>query len=245
METAIQEHIALCCKQLKLNQEIAENCFDIQGDTNQDYLLKVLRTEVEGREQRRNNRFLKSAGFYSMKTFEGYSFEGIQIPNSITVDDIKKGRFIEKNENLILYGNVGAGKTHMAIATGVNACAHGYKVGFYRTAALVNMLNEKKKGGILGKFMKKLMTLDLLICDEWGFVPVDRDGAQLLFQVISEYYERKSLIITTNLEFSKWVNVFYSEQMTNAMIDRIIHYSHLLLFERESYRTENSLMRKT
>lgn len=244
MESEIQEQIAYCCKKLKLNQSIAQSCFDIEGKNNQEYLLNVLRLEMEGRRQRRRNRLLKNAGFYSMKTFEGYSFEGIRIPNSITVDDIKNCRFIEKKENLILYGNVGSGKTHMATATGINACGMGYKVGFYRTAALVNMLNEKKKGGMLGKFMKKLMTLDLLICDEWGFVPVDRDGAQLLFQVISEYYERKSLMITTNLEFSKWVNVFYSEQMTNAMIDRIIHYSHLLLFERDSYRTENSLMRK-
>ncbi|MBN1623589.1 MAG: IS21-like element helper ATPase IstB [Clostridia bacterium] len=241
----MQEQIALCCKTLKLNQAIAQTCFEIEGSNNQEYLLNVLRLEIEGREERRRNRLLKGAGFYSMKTFEGYSFEGIRIPDSINVDDIKEGRFIEKKENLILYGNVGAGKTHMAIATGINACGKGYRVGFYRTAALVNLLNEKKKGGMLGSLMKKLMDLDLLICDEWGFVPVDRDGAQLLFQVVSEYYERKSLIITTNLEFSKWVNVFYSEQMTNAMIDRIIHYSHLLLFERDSYRTENSLMRKS
>lgn len=244
MDTAIQEKIALCCKTLKLNQSIAQTCFEIEGNNNQEYLLNVLKLEIEGREQRRRNRLLKGAGFYSMKTFEGYSFEGIRIPDSITVEDIKEGRFIEKKENLILYGNVGAGKTHMAIATGINACGKGYRVGFYRTAALVNLLNEKKKGGMLGRLMKKLMDLDLLICDEWGFVPVDRDGAQLLFQVVSEYYERKSLMITTNLEFSKWVNIFYSEQMTNAMIDRIIHYSHLLLFERDSYRTENSLMRR-
>lgn len=169
-----------------------------------------------------------------------FKWNGIR---NYSFDGIKDCEFNKRKENLILYGNVGADKTHMATAIGVNACALGMSVGFYRVAALVNILNEMKKSGKLFRFMKKLSKLDLLICDEWGFVLVDRDGVQLLFHVISDCYEEKSLIITTNLKFSKWINVFYDEQMTTAMIDRIVHYSHLLIFERESYRTENSLMR--
>jgi DNA replication protein DnaC len=242
MNDIVQKQIAMCCKKLRLNKAIADNCFTVSADSNQEYLLKILESEICGREERRKNKLLNTAGFYSVKTFEGYNFDGIRIPMSISVEDIKNCAFVERNENLILYGNVGTGKTHLATAIGVNACNMGLNVGFYRTASLVNMLNEKKKSGDLGKFMRKIGKLDLLICDEWGFVPVDRDGGQLLFQVISDCYEQKSLIITTNLEFSKWVNVFYDEQMTAAMIDRIIHYSHLLIFERNSFRTENSIM---
>ena len=135
------------------------------------------------------------------------------------------------------------GKTHLATAIGVAACSIGKKVGFYTTANLVNLLSESKENGKLSAFMKKLISLDLLICDEWGYVPLAKDGSQLLFQVISECYERRSIIITTNLEFSKWVNVFYDEQMTAAMIDRLIHHSHLLLFEGSSYRMKNSIMK--
>ena len=118
------------------------------------------------------------------------------------------------------------------------------KVGFYRTAGLVNKLLEARQERELEKFFRKLSKLDLIICDEWGYVPLDKEGGQLLFQVISDCYETKSLIITTNLEFSKWVNIFYDQEMTAAMIDRLIHHSHLLLFQGESWRLKHSLANK-
>jgi len=107
----------------------------------------------------------------------------------------------------------------------------------------VNHLIRIHDGGDLQAFLKQIEKLDLLICDEWGYVPVHRDGAQLLFQVISACYEKRSLILTTNLEFSKWVNIFLDEAMTTAIIDRLVHYSHLLIFDGESHRVKNSLMR--
>ena len=114
---------------------------------------------------------------------------------------------------MIFYGNVGTGKTHLATAIGVKACSKGKVVRFFRTAALVNQLSNAQKKGELGQLLERLSKVDLLICDEWGYVPLDRDGSKLLFQVVSECYEQRSVIITTNLEFSKWVNIFY-EQMT-------------------------------
>lgn len=144
---------------------------------------------------------------------------------------------------MILYGNVGTGKTHLAIAVGVAACQRSKAVRFFRTAALVNQLSEAQKMGTLNRFLKQLFKADLIICDEWGYVPLDRDGSKLLFQVISDCYEQRSVIITTNLEFSKWVNIFYDEQMTAAMIDRLVHHGYLLLFEGQSYRIRNSLMK--
>ena len=150
--------------------------------------------------------------------------------------------FVQKKENLILYGTVGAGKTHLAIATGVAACNAGYKTRFIRTASLVNALLEAKKEGELSKFMKQIENLDLLICDEWGYVPLDREGTKLLFEVISQCYERKSLIITTNLEFSKWNDIFADPKITAALLDRIIHHAHVLDFtNRKSRRLQEAL----
>jgi len=101
-------------------------------------------------------------------------------------------------------------------------------------------LLEAKKNEELKKFLKQIEKTDLLICDEWGYIPFEKDGSQLLFQVISECYERRSLIITTNLEFGKWNSIFYDEKLTSAIIDRIIHHSHLLIFNGSSYRLKNS-----
>jgi len=159
------------------------------------------------------------------------------------VADLKEANFISKKKNLILYGNVGTGKTHLATAIGVEACKQGRIVRFFRTAALVNLLNDAQRKGELGQLLKKLSKAELLICDEWGYVPLDRDGSKLLFQVISECYEQRSVIITTNLEFSKWVNIFYDEQLTAALIDRLVHHSYLLIFDGQSYRIKNSLMK--
>ena len=152
--------------------------------------------------------------------------------------------FLARKENLILYGPVGTGKTHMATAIGVEACNQGKKVKFYRTAALVNDLNDAQTAGNLGKMLKQLSKLDLLICDEWGYIPLDRQGAQLLFQVVADCYEKRSIIITTNLEFSKWNGIFYDEKLTSAIIDRLVHHSHLLVFGGQSYRLTHSTIRK-
>jgi len=165
------------------------------------------------------------------------------INKKLSVGDLKEATFISEKKNLILYGNVGTGKTHLATAIGVEACKQGRIVQFFRTAALVNLLNDAQRKGELVQLLKKLSKAELLICDEWGYVPLDRDGSKLLFQVISECYEQRSVIITTNLEFSKWVNIFYDDQMTAALIDRLVHHSYLLIFDGQSYRIKNSLMK--
>lgn len=153
--------------------------------------------------------------------------------------------FVQEKQNLVLYGPVGVGKTHMAIAAGVVACQKGYKVRFYTVTELVLKLAEARKNGTLERLRSALNQQDLLILDEWGYVPVDRDGSELLFQVISDSYESKSLILTTNLEFSKWGGIFTDQQMAAAMIDRLVHHGHLLLFEGQSYRMQHALMRQT
>jgi DNA replication protein DnaC len=236
----MKEIIAQYCKELRLGKSIVENYQKIQAETNEEFLVKLLKLEIENRRVSRKNRYLKQANFEVMKTFEDYSFENVQIPKSITLEELQEGRFLGKKENLILYGPVGTGKTHMATAIGIAACNREKKVRFYRTATLVNELVEAKSNGTLKRFLKTLRKTDLLICDEWGYIPLDREGAQLLFQVIAERYERNSVIITTNLEFSKWNGIFYDEKLTSAIIDRLIHHCHLFVFAGKSYRLEHS-----
>ena len=132
----------------------------------------------------------------------------------------------------------------MAIAAGREACKRGHKTRFYTVAELVLTLSGARRDGKFDRFLKELNSLELLILDEWGYVPIDRDGAQLLFRVIADSYEQKSLILTTNLEFSKWGSVFTDDQMTAAMIDRLVHHGHMFIFDGNSFRMEHALMGK-
>lgn len=230
-------------KQLRLGSSIHKNYSKIQATDYTDFLAQLLKLETEQREITRKNRNLKGAGFDIIKTFDGYSFNNIQVPKAIDMEELKRAEFINNKENLILYGPVGTGKTHLATAIGVAACGNGKKVKFFRTATLVNKLGEAKSKGELQKFFKQIEKTDLLICDEWGYIPLDKEGAQLLFQIISECYEKRSVIITTNLEFSKWDGIFYDEKLTSAIIDRLVHHSHLFIHSGPSYRLTNSTMK--
>jgi DNA replication protein DnaC len=234
-----------CCKQLRLSATFAENAMTATGATNQEYLLEVLKTEIAYRNIKRRNLYLKKASFDNVKTFQNYDFEDITLPSGITVDLLKQAEFLSRQENLILYGRNGAGKSHLATAIGVEACMQGKKVRFYKTAALVNELVAAKANGTLLQLLKKLSKLDLLICDEWGYIPFDAEGSQLLFQVIADCYEKRSLIITTNIEFSKWNGIFYDDQLTAALIDRLVHHSHLIVFGGDSWRLKHSLMKQS
>ena len=237
------ELIKQYCKKLRLGTSMHKNYKEIEFIDHADFLAQLLKLEIDKREISRKNRYLKSAGFDLIKTFERYSFNNIQIPKTIDIEELKSVDFINKKENLILYGPVGTGKTHLATAIGVNACSNGKKVIYFRTATLVNQLSEAKSKGELSKFIKKVNKADLLICDEWGYIPFEKEGSQLLFQIISECYEKRSVILTTNLEFSKWDGIFYDEKLTSAIIDRLVHHSHLLVHSGPSYRLTNSIMK--
>lgn len=236
----LNSEIAACCKGLKLSRNLAEMSEKLQAESHQEYLFKLLKTELEHRESIRKDKLLKKAGFYYLKAFEGFRFDEVQLPASVSPEYLKNCEFLNNKTNLVMYGNVGTGKTYLSIALGVEACKKGIETRFFRTAALVNKLSEAKKTGTLSTFIKQILKAELVICDEWGYVPLDRTGAQLLFEVISECYERKTLIINTNIEFSRWVNVFYDEQMTGAILDRVLHHCHLLLFPGPSNRMRES-----
>ncbi|NPV43321.1 MAG: ATP-binding protein [Firmicutes bacterium] len=237
------ENIRNYCKELKLGTNIVKSIGTIKAESHEEFLAKILEIEIKHRETKRKDRYLKQAGFDVVKTFENYTFDHIEIPASIEIDDLKSVAFARRKENLILYGPVGTGKTHLATAIGVAACMNSMKVKFYRTAALVNELIDAKNNGTLKKLLKQIEQADLLVCDEWGYIPIDIDGAKLLYQVIAGCYEKKSIILTTNLEFSKWNNIFFDKKLTNAIIDRMVHHSHLITFNGPSYRLQNSLMK--
>lgn len=177
----LKEEIAACCKALKLGQNLVENYDKMKAVSHEEYLLELLKLDVARRKANRNERLLKSVGFYAIKAFADYSCDEIKLPSNLTPQELKDCKFVEEKKNLIFYGNVGTGKTHLATAIGVEASKKGLSVKFYRTAALVNRLREARKEGEISRILKALSKLDLLICDEWGYVPLDREGAQLLF----------------------------------------------------------------
>ena len=241
--TAVRERIAACCSRLRLRR-LTDHLDEVRATEPEAFLLELLESEVAHRDGTRIDRAIKMAGFYTPKYLSDFIFDEVTLPAAVTPSSLERLTFVDDRHNMILYGNVGTGKTHLATALGIAACKKGYKVQFWRTAAMVNHLIRIYDGGDLQPFLKQLEKLDLLILDEWGYVPVHRDGAQLLFQVISACYEKRSLILTTNLEFSKWVNIFFDEAMTTAIIDRLVHHSHLLIFDGESHRVKTSLMRQ-
>lgn len=217
----------------------------VEASTNEEYLLEILKKEIQHREEVRKERLIKNAGFYTRKHFDTFRFDEVSMPAGIDTDYMRTCRFIEEKKNLVFFGNTGSGKSHLAQAIGMEACKQGKNVKFFRTAALVNRLSEAKNEKTLSTFTKQLMKAQLIVLDEWGYVPLDRDGARLLFEIISECYETKSIIVTTNIEFSRWSTILYDEQMTSALLDRLLHHCYLLIFNGDSDRMKNSLIRLT
>ena len=177
-------------------------------------------------------------------SLDQFDFSTIPSVNKAMVLELAKGEYLAKNENVALVGNMGTGKTHVAIGLGLLACRQGKKVRFFTATGLVNDLVEAQEQHSLGRRLAQLQKLDLLILDEVGFVPFTSDGARRLFQVCAERYLKGSLLVTSNLEFSRWVEVFGDERMTGALLDRLTHRCHVLEFNGDSYRFKESLKRQ-
>lgn len=237
----MKAQIEAYAKRLKLSW-IREHYHEIEAENNLEYLLQLFEKEVQSREERKVNLLLKQAQLPKTGN-QSYQWEHIQIPQGIDRNAILQGEFISEKENLILYGGVGTGKTYLATLISLNAIhRYGRKVRFFTLASLANKLIEVNQNGSLSRFIKQLEKLDLLVLDELGYIPLNKEGAELLFQVISMCYENRSLVITTNLQFGQWNHVFGDPILTEAVIDRLIHHSHLLLFNGESFRYKESLI---
>jgi len=239
-----REEISGLLRRMAFSQTALRLCTEECSAAQEEFLLRVLESEAANREEVRKARYLREAGFPVYKTLEGYEYQTLRLPPTLSRADLAAGAFIKDKKNLVLYGPVGTGKTHLATALGVVACERGIRTRFFTAAQLVVRLSEAYAGGTLEKTLATILKAELLILDEWGYVPIDKHGAQLLFRIISDSYERRSLIITTNQEFSKWGSIFTDDQMAAAMIDRLAHHGHILLFEGESYRMKHALMRQ-
>jgi DNA replication protein DnaC len=240
----LRGELSIFCKKLMFSANTITLCETEATPRQEEFLHRVLGHEVENRERNRRTRLMNRARFPVYKTLEGYNHQGVKIPTSLEWSDLTEATFIQAKRNLVLYGPVGTGKTHLAIAIGLRACERGMTVRFYTVAELVMRLAEAKREGTLERLLSDIERTSLLILDEWGYVPVDKEGSQLLFRVIADSYESRSLVITTNLEFSKWGSIFTDDQMAAAMIDRLAHHGHLLVFEGESYRMKHALMKE-
>ena len=228
------------CKQIRLSSNLADLVLTTEAESHQEFFVKVFTEELKFREAKRYDKLIKTAGFYSVKTLKGFITDDIQFPVGAGIDELSTLDFVKEKFNICMYGGTGTGKTMLSTALGVLACKQGLTVKFYRTAALVNSLSEAKAAGTLSKIINKIDKASILILDEFGYVPVDRVGAQLLFDVVSECCEKKSIILNTNLEFSSWVNILYDQKMTAALISRLLHHCHLLLFTGSDMRLKQS-----
>lgn len=208
-----------------------------------EYLLGLLTAEHDSRQRARRQRLLRVARLPSYKTLEGYDWTAVRFPEDYGREPLTALDFIERRQDLVLFGDVGTGKTHLATALAAAACQEGIPARFFTTSALVMQLRRAKDEGRLDKELASLAKNRLLVIDELGYLPIDTEGARLLFQVISDAYETQSLILTTNLEFSRWGTVFGDDNMAAAVIDRIVHHGRLLQFRGESYCVKNALMK--
>lgn len=236
----IEKSIAECCKQLRLSSNFAGQAMIQKGDTAQEYLLNLLTHEIEYRMTRRKTKYLNTAGFPRRYTVNEFRTDEIDFPEGVNLGSLLELDFYHTGKNVIMYGGTGTGKTMLSILIGIAACNQEIPVKFYRTAGLINLFSESKAKGSLTALKKKLNSVDILILDEFGYVPYDRTGSQLLFDYLSEIHEQKSVILNTNLEFSQWVNVLYDQRMTTALIGRLTHHVELILFPGMNNRLRES-----
>ena len=238
----MKEQISIYQKKLKLSNNLIEIYPKIDANTNEEFLFELLKELHEDREEKRRIRNLNNAGFLVVKSLEDYDYSQIKFPDNIQLAELESLSFLDKKENLILYGAVGTGKTHLSVALGVKAISLGKKAVFYRVHDLINQLESDDERKV-ARVHKRINQADLLLLDEWGYLPLHQEGARLLFDIISTCYETKSVIITTNIEFGRWKGFLFDEKLTVAIVDRLVHHSHMLIFTGKSYRMINSLIK--
>ncbi len=205
------------------------------------FLLELTELELRIRSENREKRRLKEARFPLLKPLETFDFEAVPELDKRLVRDLAAGDYLKDRRNVILMGKSGAGKTHLATALGIEACRQSKRVRFVTGYALANDLVEARTERDLSRLLGKYARLDLLILDELGYVPFSKEGAELLFQILAERHERGSVIITTNLGFADWTQVFGDPNMTAALLDRLTHRAHIIECTWDSYRLKQSL----
>lgn len=230
------------CKELKTprikrdHESLAREAND-EGWPYEDYLLQLLESEVHARRKASAAQRLKQARFPDVKTLDQIDWKALQGVSRPKILELSSCEYLEKAEDVIVAGPIGTGKTHLAIALGVEATRRRKRVYFARVADLVRDLLEARDDRRLGRLQAKLLRVPLLILDEFGFVPFDRAGGEVLFNLLAERHERASTIVTSNLAFSEWVQVLGDEKLTTALLDRLANRAHVLMTKGKSYRS--------
>lgn len=236
-----QSRLEALCRQLRLShlpQAIPNNSIE----SKEEWLVSLLENELSCREELKTARLYKQAKFPVRRTLKDYEWhDHITLPNETTKDELISLSFIRQNENAVFVGTPGTGKTHLACALGQIATTAGIETRFWRVSDLVSELERQWKNHTLDTFKQRFSRVKLIILDEMGYVPFSKEGAELLFQLISDWYETKSIILTSNLEFSQWNKIFIDTRLTAALVDRLIHHAHILSFTGESFRLKNAL----
>lgn len=228
---------------LREHDKLARQCA-AEGVDHVRYLLRLAELELIDRERRLIERRIKQARFPTVKSLESFDFTVIPSLNKPLVLELARCEYIQRRENVIALGPSGTGKTHIALGLGLAACQQGLSVGFTAAAGLVHELMEARDEKRLSRQQRQLSRYHLLIIDELGFVPLSKTGAELLFEVFSQRYERGSTLITSNLPFDEWTEILGSERLTGALLDRLTHHVHILEMNGESYRLKQSRLRQ-
>lgn len=200
------------------------------------YLLALVEQEIHTREQNRIQRHVKAARFPVLKELADFDFSALPTLNKAHILDLARGEYISKRETLIFIGNPGLGKTHLSISLSLAACRQGRRVRFWTAAGLVNELLAAQAENRLHRLIALAQKQDLIVLDELGFIPFTPNGAHALFTFCSELYERTAMIITTNLQFANWIQLFGDERLTAALLDRLTHHAHIVELAGESFR---------
>ena len=214
------------------------------NETFEQYLLRLTELEVAARSANAVQARIRVAGFPVLKDFDTFDFTAVPHLSKPKVLELARGEWIEQRSNLCLLGSPGTGKTHVATALGLAACRQGKRVRFFTAATLVTQLEEAQKRYQLDRLLAQLDRTDLLICDELGYLSFSRGGAELLFQVFADRYGRRSLLVTSNLAFGEWGQVFQGERMTAALLDRLTHRCQIFEMNGESFRFRESMKSK-
>lgn len=223
--------------------KIARICAE-EGADHPRFLLRLAERELIERERRMVERRIRAAKFPAQKSMDSFDFKAIPSLNKMLVIELARCDYVERRENIIALGPSGTGKTHIALGLGLAACQRGMTVGFTTAAGIVNQLIEARDEKRLLRLQSGLGKLKLLIVDELGYVPLSPTGAELLFEVFSQRYERGSTIVTSNLPFEEWTSMFGSERLTGALLDRLTHHVHILEMNADSYRLKQSKSRR-
>jgi DNA replication protein DnaC len=229
---------------LREYDKLARQCA-ADGVDHPRYLLRLAELELIERERRTVERRIKEARFPAVKSLDSFDFIAIPSLNKTLVLELARSEYVVRRENIVAVGNSGTGKSHIALGLGLAACQKGLSVGFVTAAALVHELLEARDEKRLLRLQRQLAGYKLLIIDELGYVPLSPTGAELLFEVFSQRYERGATIVTSNLPFDEWTSVFGSERLTGALLDRLTHHVHILEMNGDSYRLKQSKKRQS